>query len=244
MLKDIYLQRSAFFAWFITLTSSHANETTTSILANVSQTGDLVDPVERMWNGDLSCWKRYPFFVFIQVGDPKVRVGWCSGGLITKEIVITAAHCLDPWNNDVGRVVVWSRINSSLRRGSIALSVKRVLIHPLWQRSVEVFPDFALIILRRSSFGNAVPKEFLLLPEPYEDNKFVDKEKKVIVLAMGASIPIERILRLKEARVTLQTHNTHLEKVPHIASIVEDVKLCPGQYCHMKDIQSINLQEN
>ena len=242
MSRYLASMRLILFAVYFILHRSSSDQRTSTTMQNTNEIKDALVPAARMWNGDLSCWQRYPFFILIIENLANGRIRTCSGGLITKEVLITAAHCFDKWaiDGNYSRLEVWSRVNNFRRRGGIKLQVRALIRHPSWwgfDQIDRINTDYALLLLNASSFGNAAPNKFLLLPEPYEDRPYIDTKENSTILGMGSSIPqagmFEPFDRLKEGQIHLATKclgESPWDPKHMLCAAVEGVKPCPGEY--------------
>lgn len=80
---------------------------------------------------------------------------FCAGTLITTEHVVTAAHCIQQKHEssilEPHELVVYlgkHNLNSTFERGSVPAYVRRIFLHPDWNKNTEQYDnDIAIILL-------------------------------------------------------------------------------------------------
>ena len=150
----------------------------------------------RIIGGEHVSWSRkYPWFVRLN----KVRgASTCGGSLITRDCVLTAAHC-----------IVWGDKVTHVRIGNTEVKkVKKTIVHPRFDQRhpatgklIGDLNDIALIILESASKNDPVRLDFA---KPTQNSE-------VTIIGKGATQPVMNDLKpfvppLQEAHMRVQTN--------------------------------------
>jgi secreted trypsin-like serine protease len=101
----------------------------------------------RIIGGTIANPSRYPFYTLVKLFTYYGDIGFCGGTLISPEVVLTAAHCIDPDSTYVSSAELW--INSTSVKYSEYehfRKANRLVVHPDFNPTTLV-NDIALIFL-------------------------------------------------------------------------------------------------
>lgn len=132
----------------------------------------------RIYNGLTSKRGQFPFYAFLGISNKGKPLSWCGGSLITKEYVLTAAHCVAGMGVDksdlIGIHLGSLKADDVNENGRIVDIVKRknIYVHPSYNATTLV-NDIALIKLSRSVELSDTIK-LIELPESCESNENVE----------------------------------------------------------------------
>lgn len=121
----------------------------------------LSEPVGRVYNGKPITREEVPWLVFIYVHSNTSKGNACGGSIITRNVILTAAHCLNTYPRPK-KVSVW--FNSTTFRGNVLQATKMVM-HPRFVGNfVDKLHDIALLKLPLKLKFNSIMKP-VCLPE-------------------------------------------------------------------------------
>uniref|UniRef100_A0A147BCW0 Putative trypsin-like serine protease n=1 Tax=Ixodes ricinus TaxID=34613 RepID=A0A147BCW0_IXORI len=159
----------------------------------------------------------YPFAVAVYRDRVSIRNFWCGGTLITKTVVLSAAHCFFGTLNDttylarIGGVNISEGSNDSF----VQRNVVSVHVHPDYNER-QHYADVALLLLDRSGRQSDLKRPFACLPDA------VDAEPdtgQAVVLGWGHDVFGGRLqTHLQEARVPLVANDLCNEAYRSLAS--------------------------
>lgn len=180
-----------------------------SSLAEVerSDKDDETTSKPRMWKGNVTHYSKHPYFALLTQKVGYFMQPFCGAALITPVFAITAAHCV--FNKEPKRLRVRYGINVARYDAGTSRKfgdgfnhvVSRVFIHPLYRDSAPwASVDLALLMLQKPIEHEG----FLLhLPEPGEDQPFIDSNLTSTLVAIGSSEGNDPGKILKEAEFSL-----------------------------------------
>lgn len=214
---------------------SHASANNSTVSSNVTQAARNETFQERIWNGDFSCWQRYPFFVWLHYEKTRwfsaPDFSGCSGAMIAEGIALTAAHCMKnytQWIDMGGTAFIWTRVSNIHFKGGIKAKIIKYYTHPEY-RGKHRNVDMALIHFDVSDLGNWRPSKYLKLPHPGDEKKYIDQPKDVTLLGMGQSVrTLEAHNFLKETQIRLQDKTCPYPLSYSVCFDVAETKICPG----------------
>ena len=158
----------AAFIWPISLSESNSSAT-------------------EIYNGTIVPLDDYEYFanVFSNFGDRKI---YCSGALLDKQWVITAASCLAERKSNLG-LYFRETDRRIIKPGGIGqgVPIENILHHPKFQalssqnESLESF-NFALLQLMEE---NSAPEKYASLPRLGSESKFIHTQTPMNILAGG-----------------------------------------------------------
>ena len=204
---------------------------------------DEDDYDERMWKGFITTWQKYPFFVHLVISHSYwlfwTKDYYCSGSLLTPEIVITTGHCFDVWDKELDHVSVWYRVNEVTHSNSEAIKypTKAVFVHPKYEDNKgPIRYDYALVHIGEApdaKLPEMMIGNYLFLPKPDEDKKYINQKKNVTALAMGDSFGGDKSFVLKETQITLEDECSYAHQPDperEVCSLTTVTKFQPGEY--------------
>lgn len=118
-------------------------------------------PFERIQQGTQIPASKYPFIVLLLIHIDEEKEGFCSGSLIKKDVVLTAAHCL-PGDEDPEKVEVFLGLEDRNDR-NLSYAVSDLEVHPDYEGPPFVQSDIALVFLERKvdfKRFQAIPMDF------------------------------------------------------------------------------------
>ena len=108
----------------------------------------------RIVGGELTKIEKHPWQVALNINWPSGEVYLCGGSLITKEWVLTAAHCFHPQNVTSDTRAKAGATNYN-RSGNWA-PIEQVVVHESYDRKTHE-NDLALVRLRIPQPGRSIP---------------------------------------------------------------------------------------
>lgn len=124
-----------------------------------------------------SPWAKYAVQVFTEL--PNNKSSTCTGALIRRNLVLTAAHCIQ--KTALGNYVIFNETFESARPENV-IEVKNIYVHPDFKDKTKIDQknDLAILHLAKNA-PDSYPTVFIPLP-PLEL-----PEKKIIALGFGTS---------------------------------------------------------
>jgi len=151
---------------------------------------------------------------------------FCGGSLITRQTVLTAAHCVDQLVGPVEVILGAHNIQQQNETTQRRFQSSRVIIHPQWNRT-SIQNDVALIILPQSVTLNA-NIQLVRLPQRWSNADYVNED--AIVSGWGrasdSSNSISPVLR--EATVQIITNSQC--NIRFLGSIIDSHICASGQW--------------
>jgi secreted trypsin-like serine protease len=124
-------------------------------------------PRELIVKGSVIDYKRHPYFTYFYFLDEFESYG-CGGSLIAPDIVLTAAQCVEKFDEKNLTAIAWVNITiGSVNPFDYKADVEEVMIHPKFSFSNFYNNDLAIVKLSRSFFGIPLLKinKFPITPE-------------------------------------------------------------------------------
>lgn len=121
------------------------------VFSHPSDDPALVDLRKRLVNAPILN-RRYPWLVSLQSVKRNYR-HFCGGSLLSENIAITAAHCLEPLNrSEVPNAVIASANRFDISKkaseeGGVDFTIINYIIHPNYNPDKQFMNDIALILL-------------------------------------------------------------------------------------------------
>ena len=165
-----------------------------------------------------------------------VKVKSCGGAIISENIILTAAHCVDDgWakysrNSEFKKTVILVRIGNPSLNQSIKVRVESLLIHPKYSNN-SILPDrdIALLKLSQDLKFNEEIQPIALPDEDFNETNYLDKSKsKFMVAGWGVAfdIPKDFYPLIKSGKWTW-----HRSKIPK----EKYLKFCDGNNIKCED---------
>lgn len=115
------------------------------------------------------------------VGLYEAKIGYiCSGTLIAKNLVLTAAHCIDPQAKDL--IVIFAPEMKKAKPEQIR-RVVRAVVHPDYSGSVQTKDTADIAVLR---FEGEAPAGYTVTPMLFEPG-YLNNDTRTIVAGYGLS---------------------------------------------------------
>ena len=197
----------------------------------------------------------YPWMVGIETyeveNDQPINWGICGGVIISENIILTAAHCVeDGWSeSDRGREYskktgMFIKIGHSLSSQGISVKVKSKLIHPNHgniEKNGYTY-DIALLQLSEDLRFNVEIQPIALPEENVDETNYLDKSRsKFLVAGWGSTfdIPSDFYPLVKSSKWTLQKSKIPKEKYFKYCETPENIKSrCEG-YDYQEALQRL-----
>ena len=188
----------------------------------------------------------YPWMVGLTTydveNDQPTNLGACGGAIISENMILTAAHCVDDgWSetNDRGRESskkrgIFVEIGHSLSSERISVRVKSKLIHPNYGsfEKHQYAYDIALLELSEDLKFNEEVQPIALPEENVDETNYLDKSRsKFLVAGWGTTfdIPNDFYPLVKSSKWTLQKSKIPKEKYFKYCETPENIKsTCEG----------------
>ncbi|XP_054934371.1 chymotrypsinogen A-like [Dermacentor andersoni] len=112
---------------------------------NPSECGEL-EPTGRIYNGDPVTKENIPWMVAVFSKDRSAKgSGLCGGSIITRNVILTAAHCVVRKGRYVEKVAVM--YNFTLDGKFTGVRAHKIIAHPRFVKRDEIVHDVALVKL-------------------------------------------------------------------------------------------------
>lgn len=128
----------------------------------------------------------YPFIVQIKM-KLRNRTGFCTGSLIAKNAVLTAAHCLKDYKRK--NIVVRLGVNKPGREME-KMKVSKFVVHPKYVGEPELLNDIGIIFLQnevKNPEFQPISMDFLIVP-PVKDAMVIGYGPDGVLKVGGAAI--------------------------------------------------------
>ena len=193
---------------------------------------DEDEDTPRMWRGNVTSYKKHPYFAAVQGrGFLGFKTSNCGGFFVTRYMVITSGHCVHDWSTE--DIVVKYAINHADSSSGYEHKVAAKYIHPDYIHHLQN-ADIALLRLREPVSSSGL---LINLPEPGEDEAYIDTERRSTLVAMGSSFGNDRGNIMKEASIKLfrrapcleSKSSAHLKRF-RVCAMGDDggYQTCPG----------------
>lgn len=188
--------------------------------------GELVDTVAKVIGGEETTWEKHKWQVALLWSgeDINTRAQFCGGSLIAKNIVLTAAHCVD--GGTTPSMIKILSGTADLTVGGQRSKVSKIYIHKNYQPIVpNVSPpinDIALIRVEQDVVGQTIA------PVSVFDDKNVSPSAKITVTGWGKTETGYSAAKLKEAKIRYVSRD-RCNAAPSYDGQVTDVMLCAGE---------------
>jgi trypsin len=124
---------------------------------------------------------------------------FCGGSYVGKNIVITAAHCLDEDIKEKELVVQFKKNN--INNDGIKFNVKKIIIHPMFNNDT-LNNDIAILFLKGNPYNFGIKKLFLLPNNVLKDIYKIGR--KGIILGYGyTNLNGDRSFKLQKAEISI-----------------------------------------
>ncbi|XP_075727822.1 chymotrypsin-1-like isoform X2 [Rhipicephalus microplus] len=105
----------------------------------------LSEPLGRVINGDMTWRPQVPWLVYIFTASQRGKGTPCGGSIITRDVIMTAAHCVKTGGR-IARVVVY--YNTTRLQDDNYIDVESAVVHPKY-RNLDSGYNIALLKLSR-----------------------------------------------------------------------------------------------
>ncbi|KAL1442239.1 hypothetical protein MTO96_007859 [Rhipicephalus appendiculatus] len=176
---------------FATALSIAANKIDTRI--NRAGCGES-EPVGRVYNGEPTSRESVPWIVQVHPVYTLLGGADCSGSIITRNVILTASHCMFKTGLFPERVFVF--LNNTGNGNGPAVQAERMQLHPRFVKNAEYVYDVALLKLPIDLEFNRIMKPVCL---PTRDIKIA--KKSLLVAGWGSTESANRSEVLLHGRV-------------------------------------------
>lgn len=144
--------------------------------------GVNIEQFTKIVNGNsLNNYMKNKFNFFCSLTSIKSNIPYCGGSYIGKNVVITAAHCVDGLNT----TQIFARFNkNNLNHKGIYFTVKKIEVHPDYD-SKTMDNDIAIIYLHRYPSNYNVNNIFL--PDAELSKSIYNKYKYAFIIGYGVN---------------------------------------------------------
>ncbi|XP_054918205.1 trypsin-7-like [Dermacentor andersoni] len=168
---------------------------------SIAGCGEL-GPKGRIYNGKPITKENMPWIVQLQMtyDVSSGRGASCGGSIITRNLILTAAHCL--FNKGAFALKVMVVYNSHLHLNGKALLAEKMMLHPKFVNELEIQHDVALLKLPVDLEFNRQVKPVCLMTE-----KMDLAGKTLVVAGWGATESADSSKILLHAEVVARTND-------------------------------------